>query len=320
MLTIRRAHESTRIEELSLEEVPDLLHTSETPLWFDLDSPTQAELDFLEKQLRIHHLTLEDIVNQNQRPKIESFEDYVYLAIHPLVRKDDLEIEPAEVDLLLGHNWLVMVHYGPIPGLVQNSQFNERLGLALARGADFLLYTIVDLIVDSCFPILDQIDDEIEALEERLLGKAALEDMNRLLTLKRSLVHIRRAVGPQREVFNQLTRRDFPFVRPEYTVYFRDVYDHLIRITEELDSLRDILSGAMEVHLSSISNQLNVTMKRLTAWGTIFVVITAIAGIYGMNFEYMPELKWRYGYLAIMTLMGGISIGLYFYFKKKDYF
>jgi magnesium transporter len=143
--------------------------------------------------------------------------------------------------------------------------------------------------------------------------------MNRLLTLKRSLVHIRRAVGPQREVFNQLTRHDFPFVRPECTVYFRDVYDHLIRITEELDSLRDLLSGALEVHLSSISNQLNVTMKRLTAWGTMFVIITAIAGIYGMNFQYMPELHWRYGYPAVVAGMAAISAGLYWYFKRKDY-
>lgn len=320
MLTIRRAREATRIEELSPETAADLLRAGKTPLWFDLDSPTQAELDFLEKLLRIHHLTLEDIVKQNQRAKIESFEDYVYLTIHPLIRKNDLEIEPAEADLLLGHNWLVMVHYGPISGLVENLQFNERLGLALARGADFLLYTIVDLIVDSCFPLLDQIDDEIDALEDKLLGQPDVEDMDRLLILKRSLVHIRRAVGPQREVFNQLTRRDFPFVRPEYTVYFRDVYDHLIRITEELDSLREILSGALEVHLSSISNQLNITMKRLTAWGTIFVIITAIAGIYGMNFDYMPELKWRYGYPIVMGLMALISIGLYFYFKRRDYF
>ncbi|MBI2986849.1 MAG: magnesium/cobalt transporter CorA [Deltaproteobacteria bacterium] len=319
MLTIRRAREPNQLEECAADLAPDLLRAKELHLWFDLDSPTQAELDFLEKQLRIHHLTLEDMVKQNQRPKIESFEDYIYLTIHPFFRKNNLEVEPAEVDLLLGHHWLAMVHYGPVPGLLENSRLNKRLGPALARGSDFLLYTIVDLIVDSCFPLLDQIDEEIDALEDKLLGQPDIRDMNRLLVLKRSLVHIRRAIAPQREVFNQLTRRDFSFVRPEHTVYFRDVYDHLIRITEELDSLRDILSGALEVHLSSISNQLNVTMKRLTAWGTIFVIITAIAGIYGMNFEYMPELTWRYGYLAIMALMGAISLGLYFYFKKKDY-
>jgi magnesium transporter len=319
VLTVRCARSATRIEELSLEAVPDLLGTADISFWFDLNSPTQAELDFLEKQLRIHHLTLEDIVKQNQRPKIESFEGYVYLAIHPLIRKDDLEIEPVEADLLLGRNWLVMVRYTPIPGLVEDPQFNERLGFALSRGVDFLLYTIVDLIVDSYFPILDEIDDEIDLLEDKLLEQASIEDMNRLLILKRSLVHVRRAVGPQREVFNQLTRHDSPFVRPEHVVYFRDVYDHLIRITEELDSLRDILSGALEVHLSSISNQLNLTMKRLTAWGTIFIIVTSIAGIYGMNFEHMPELKWQYGYPAIMILMAAISIGLYFYFKGKDY-
>jgi magnesium transporter len=123
-----------------------------------------------------------------------------------------------------------------------------------------------------------------------------------------------------REVFNQLTRHEFPFIRAENRVYFRDVYDHLLRITEELDSLRDILSSALEVHLASTSNQLNVTMKRLTAWGTIFVVITAIAGIYGMNFKFMPELEWRYGYYAAISGMVLISLVLYFYFNKKGYF
>jgi magnesium transporter len=320
MLAIRRAHETKRCEELSLEGALDLLRSGDVPLWLELDSPSQTELDFLETNLKIHHLTLEDIVKQNQRPKIEAFEDYIYLAIHPLVRKNDLEIEPAEVDLLLGPNWLVMVHYGPIPGLLENGRWDERLDAALHRGADFLLYTIVDLIVDSCFPILDAIDDEIDTLEDRVLGQTDLEDMDRLLALKRSLVRIRRAVGPQREVFNQLSRRDFPFVQPDTTVYFRDVYDHLIRITEELDSLRDLLSGALEVHLTSVSNQLNVIMKRLSAWATIFVVITAIAGIYGMNFDYMPELKWRYGYAAVIALMTAVSVGLFVYFKRKDYF
>jgi len=204
--------------------------------------------------------------------------------------------------------------------LIENFHVHERLANALDRGSDFLLYTLVDLVVDSYFPILDEIEDEIDSLEDRLLARAQSADMNRLLAFKRSLVQVRRAVGPQREVLNQLTRHEFPFVRPENLVYFRDVYDHLLRITEELDSLRDILSSALEVHLASTSNQLNVTMKRLTAWGTIFVVITAIAGIYGMNFRFMPELEWRYGYFADISGMVLISLALYFYFKKGGYF
>ncbi|MGH7833557.1 MAG: magnesium/cobalt transporter CorA [Candidatus Binatia bacterium] len=319
MLTIRRAAPKG-VEEVNRDAVPEVLARGDSTLWFHLDRPTDEELKFLETHLRIHHLTLEDIVKQNQRPKIESFEHYVYIALHPLRRQNKTHIEPTELDLVLGKNWLVSAHYGPLAGVIESEHLHERIVNALAVGADFLLYTVVDLVVDSYFPILDEIDDEIDALEERLLKSPRPGDMNRLLRLKRSLVHIRRAVGPQREVFNQLTRHDFPFVRPEYNVYFRDVYDHLIRITEELDSLRDLLSGALEIHLASMSNQLNITMKRLTAWGTIFVVITAIAGIYGMNFEFMPELEWRYGYFAVMGLMALISVGLFFYFKKKDYF
>jgi magnesium transporter len=319
MLTIRRASPKG-VEEVHRESVPEILASGDGTLWFHLDRPTPEELKFLGTLLRIHPLTLEDIVNQNQRPKIESFEPYVYIAIHPLLRKNKTRIEPSELDLLLGRNWLVSAHSGPLPGLIENGRLNERIANAVAVGADFLLYTMVDLVVDNYFPILDEIDDAIDELEDRLLRQARPEDINRLLSLKRSLVRIRRAVGPQREVFNQLTRHDFPFVRPDHNVYFRDVYDHLIRITEELDSLRDLLSGALEIHLAAMSNQLNVTMKRLTAWGTIFVVITAVAGIYGMNFKFMPELEWRYGYFAVMGLMALISVGLFFYFKKKDYF
>ena len=319
MVIVRRST-ANGLEEVSRDSVPELLQRSDNQLWLHFDQPTEEELSFLQKELKIHHLTLEDIVNQNQRPKIESFEDYVYIAVHPLVRKEKWQTEPSELDLLLGRRWIVSVHYGPLAPLIKNSHLHERIPPALIRGTDFLLYVLVDLVVDSYFPLLDDIEDEIDSLEDRLLARAKTADMNRLLRLKRSLVHIRRAVSPQREVFNQLTRHDFPFVRPENLVYFRDVYDHLIRITEELDSLRDILSGALEIHLASASNQLNVTMKRLTAWGTIFVVITAIAGIYGMNFKFMPELEWRYGYFVVMALMGLISLALYLYFKKKDYF
>ena len=318
MLTIRRSA-ANQLEEVSRDSASDLLTRADANLWFHFDAPTEEELRFLEEKFKIHHLTLEDIVHQNQRPKIEPFEDYVYMAIHPLLRKGKWQIKPSELDLLLGRHWIVSVHYGPLPGLIENSRLHERIPSALNRGPDFLLYTLVDLVVDSYFPILDEIEDDIDSLEDRLLARAVSKDMGRLLTLKRSLVHIRRAVSPQREVLNQLTRHDFPFVQPGNLVYFRDVYDHLIRITEELDSLRDILSGTLEIHLASVSNQLNVTVKRLTAWGTIFVVITAITGIYGMNFKFMPELDWRYGYFAVLCAIVLVSLGLFFYFKKRDY-
>ena len=316
-MLIIRCSRGDRLEEISREAATDLPSRRDANLWLHFDTPNEEELDFLKENFAIHHLTIEDIVNQNQRPKIEPFENYVYLAIHPLRREAKWEIEPSELDLLLGRGWIVSVHYGPLPGLIDNSQLHERIPAALGRGADFLLYTLVDLVVDSYFPIMDDIEDEIDTLEDRLLLRAHPGDMNRLLSLKRSIVHIRRAVTPQREVLNQLTRHDFPFVRPENLVYFRDVYDHLIRIAEELDSLRDILSSVLEIHLASTSNQLNATMKRLTAYGTIFVVITAIAGIYGMNFKFMPELEWRYGYFVVLGFMVTISLGLFFYFKKR---
>jgi magnesium transporter len=216
MLTIRRSTVNG-LENVRRDAVADLLPRADANLWFHFDAPTEEDLRFLQEDLKIHHLTLEDIVNQNQRPKIESFEDYVYIAIHPLMHRKKWQIEPSELDLLLGRHWIVSVHYGPLPGLIENS---ERLSSALSRGTDFLLYTLVDLLVDSYFPILDEIEDEIDSLEDRLLARAKSADMNRLLAFKRSLVHVRRAVWPQREVFNQLTRHEFPFIRPENLVYF----------------------------------------------------------------------------------------------------
>jgi magnesium transporter len=318
MLTVRRAT-AQGLEEIGRDAVRDHLQRGGGNVWFHCDAPNEEELGFLQGLLHIHPLTREDIVHQNQRPKIHSFDDYVYLAIHPLKRKDKWKVEPSELDILLGHGWVLSVHYGPLTGIIEKAHLHERIASALARGADFLVYTLADLLVDDYFPILDKMEDEIDSLEDRLLGRPRAKSVNELLALKRSLVHVRRAVAPQREVFNQFTRHDFPFVRPDNLVYFRDVYDHLLRIIEEVDTLRELLSGALEIYLAAISNQLNVTMKRLTAWGTIFIVIAAIAGIYGMNFKYMPELEWRYGYYAVLALMALISVILYFYFKRKDY-
>jgi magnesium transporter len=316
MLVVRRPRENG-VEEISRDAAIDLLKRGGTDIWLHFDTPTEEDLHFLQEAFKIHPLTIEDIVNQNQRPKIEPFEDYVYLAIHPLRRKARWTIAPTELDLLLGKAWIVSVHYGALPGLIENSRLHEKLAAGLGRGTDFLIYTFLDLVVDSYFPILDDVEDEVDALEEQLLTRASKVDISGVLRLKRSLVHVRRAVTPQRDVLNQLTHHDSPFVRPETVIYFRDVYDHLIRIADEIDSLRDILSSLLEIHLAAISNQLNITMKRLTAWGIILVTITAIASVYGMNFKFMPELEWRYGYFAALAGMALIASGLYAYFKKR---
>jgi magnesium transporter len=320
MLTAYRSLPGGGTAAIAADEVPALLADPHTAVWIDADSPSVEEVAFLERQFDIHHLTLEDVVKQNQRAKIETFEHYAYLVVHVPQRVDGTRIEPTEVDLLAGRNWFVIVHYGPVAALGGNHKQHERLLPALGRGVDFLLYTVVDLVVDAYFPVLDEIDELIGALEERLVERDSMVDMRELVALRRALVTIRRTLGPHREIFGQLAHRQLPFIRPEYAVYFRDVSDHLIRIVEELDTYRDILSGALEIHLAAVSNQLNAVMKRLTAWATILIVITTIAGIYGMNFHYMPELGWRYGYPWALGLMATISLGLYLYFRRRGYF
>src|SRR5438094_9337803 len=205
MHTVRR-FTTNGLEEVSRDSIPDLLRRSDAKLWFHFDAPTDEELRFLEEELKIHHLTLEDIVKQNQPPNIVSFGDYVYMAIHPLLCKKKWQTDPSELDLLLGRRWIVSVHYGPLPGLIENSQLHERIPPALRRGTDFLLYTLVDLVVDSYFPLLDDIEDEVDSLEDRLLKRARNEDMNRRLALQRSLAHLGRAGAPQRELFDRPPR------------------------------------------------------------------------------------------------------------------
>ncbi len=200
MLTIRHA-KADEVEEIDRDMALDLLRRGDSNLWFHFDAPNEDELQFLRDNLKIHDLTMEDVVHQNQRPKLDSFDDYVYLAIHPLQRKKNSRIDRSELDLLLGRNWIVSVHYGPLPGLIEDSHLQERIILALGRGPDFMLYIMLDLIVDSYFPLLDDIEEEIDTLEDRLLVRGSAIDIKRLLDLKRNLVRIRRAILPQREIF-----------------------------------------------------------------------------------------------------------------------
>lgn len=301
------------------QRLPSLLADSGATLWIEAQKPTPVELAELQRVLGLHPLTVEDLAKHNQRPKIEFYSNYHYLVLHLLEAASGRRTARREVDLVLGPNWLLSAHERPLPGLLGQPETERRLSEALPRGTDSLLYTIVDLIVDSYFPLLDRLSDEVDAIQDTLMKEPSAMDMRPLLLLRRSLVAVRRAVAPQRDIFSQLVRHDIPFIHREQTVYFQDVYDHHLRILDELDLLRDTISNVFEVFVGSISNQLNLVMKRLTAWGTIFIVLTLITGIFGMNFRYMPELEWRWGYPAVLGFMVAIAFGLYRYFKSRDY-
>ena len=186
-------------------------------------------------------------------------------------------------------------------------------------GADYLAYSLIDAIVDNYFAILEGIGERIEGLEEELVSNPKKETLHRIHELKREMIFLRKAVWPLREVISTLQRGDSPLIKNTTAIYLRDVYDHTIQVIDAIETSREMLSGMLDIYLSSISNRMNEIMKFLTIIGTIFIPLTFIVGIYGMNFEFMPELNWRYGYFAIMTFMFAIGIIMLFYFKKKKW-
>ena len=264
---------------------------------------------------------MEDILNTDQRPKVEDYKDYLYIVLKMLHNVKGTEIVTEQISLILHPNFVISFQEG-IEGDVF-SPVRERLRGAKGRirgmGADYLAYTLIDAIVDNYFAILEGIGERIEDLEEELVSHPKKETLHRIHELKREMIFLRKAVWPLREVISTLQRGDSPLIKNTTAIYLRDVYDHTIQVIDAIETSRDMLSGMLDIYLSSISNRMNEIMKFLTIIGTIFIPLTFIVGIYGMNFAFMPELKWRYGYFAVMAFMFAIGIIMLFYFKKKKW-
>jgi magnesium transporter len=256
------------------------LQKPECRLWVDLTAPSDISVDDVTQLLDLHPLIAEDIAERNQRAKFEEVEGAIHIVMFALAYGG--ELTSTEIDLVLTKTALLSVHEpGWDPFAVP--QLRGDPGSVLKRGPDFMLYTLADAIVDGYFPVLDKIGDDIDALQDRVMQTASDWTLQRLFALKRELVDLRRATSPAREIFNQLTNREIASIDPEHVVYFRDVYDHLIRVTDELDNYRDLVSGTVEIYLSTINNNLSTIMKRLTGVTVILAGIGAVAGIFGMS-------------------------------------
>jgi magnesium transporter len=266
--------------DTALARLPALLADPDTTVWVDLASPSPAQVDAAGAALGLHPLIVEDVLEGNQRAKIETTDGAVHLVLFALVHEQ--RFDAVEIDLVLGLGYLFTVH---------DARFDPRatihlrngLGPILARGPDHLLWAVSDSIVDGYFPFADALGDAIDAVQDEVIAKASPEALERLFELKRELIEVRRATGPTREVFNQLTNRDLPLIDPDELVYFRDVYDHVIRLTDEMDSYRELAAATLEVYLTQVNNNLSVIMKRLTGVTVILAGIGAVAGIFGMS-------------------------------------
>jgi len=262
------------------EDLAAALADPETRVWVDVTAPADAVLGDVTELLALHPLIAEDIAERNQRAKVEVIEDVLHLVMFWIAYAG--EVTSLEIDIVLDHRSLLTVHEpGWDPFALQ--QLHGDAGALLKRGPDFLLYALTDGIVDAYFPVMDAIEDEIDGLQDDVVRTPNTWVLERLFSLKRELIGLRRAISPSREIFNQLTNRDLPMVLPEHVIYFRDVYDHLIRVTDELDNDRELVAGTLEVYLSTINNNLSVIMKRLTGVTVIFAGIGAVAGIFGMS-------------------------------------
>ena len=304
-----------KIEELS--RISDLITDPSSILWLDGLDPSAEEMDLLAREFDFHPLAIDDYFTPHHRPKVDEYKGYFFLATHSIsFSAKTFDIKPLEIDLFVGRNYVVTLHKQSQPILKHVADTWLKNPEMIEPGIGMLLYDILDGLVDSYFPILDQIDAQLDKVEDNIFHKGAEASAERIFRLKRSLLVLRRIATPLRDVFNTLTRREQPLLSEQAIVYLRDIYDHTLRIVDTIDTYRDILSGALDSYLTVISNQLNSVMKTLTVAATILISMQVISGIYGMNFRYMPELHWRYGYLGAIGLMVVVSVGLLYYFKR----
>jgi magnesium transporter len=311
-----RADDSSRLAEL--------IKRPGAFVWMDVSDLDEPALHSLLEPLGFHPLAIEDASRPHQRPKIDEFDDYFFLVTHEVGydpdEKDDQRVQDHQIGVFIRSNLVVTVHSNSSHGLDALRGRCDSRNKVLHNGADFFLYNLLDVLVDGYFPILESLDDQIDDLEDRIVKAPRQDLLDEIFILKRSLIHLRKLAGPTREVLTMLTTRDFPAIRSEMMPYFRDVSDHLIRIYEILDSYRDLMSGALDAYLSNISNQLNLVMQRLTIVTVIFLPLTFVTGVFGMNFTVQPwEGKWDHGQVFWTVMVGMTLLGsaLAYWFHRK---
>jgi len=290
-------------------------------LWVDIEDPDSDILEeLLEGRFGFHELAAEDSLSPNTLPKYDAFPTYdffVFRAVNVNLREHGSQT--YKLSAFLGRDFLFTVHNGRMEAIDQICARLPEDKRILSNGPDYLLYEIVDLMVDAYFPLLEKVEECVDDLQDAIFLNAKPGHLDELLHLKRDVNVMRRQSLPQRELLNLMSRGDSPFIRKEHLIYFRDLYDHMFRISETIDSERDMMAGTMEAYLSVIANRTNEIMRVLTVLSTIMLPLTLIAGIYGMNFEHMPELHWLHGYPFALGLMAATTLTMLTWFWKKGW-
>jgi magnesium transporter len=308
-----------KLADIRKEDIHDYLNKPGCFVWVALKDATPEELTEMQGQFGLHELAVEDASHGHQRPKLEEYGDSLYAVVHTVEAAGD-ELKVGELSIFAGRNYVLSVRNRSEQGFTNVRNRTEREPHLLKLGSGFVLYALMDTVVDRYFPVLEGLEEELERLEERMFaGTPSRENIEALYGLKRKLTTLKHAAGPLQETIGKLYGGRVPAICAGTQDYFRDVYDHLLRINQSIDSLRDMLTTAISVNLSLVSIQENETVKRLAAYAALVAVPTMIAGVYGMNFDHMPELTWAWGYPFALGLMVVLDGYLFYRFRKAKW-
>lgn len=309
-------------EHFTAADLPELLKDESAVIWVDMESPTVDDEQILLDVFKFHPLTVEDCRENRHYPKIEEFDGYIYFIVHGVTA----DISPdrfntIELDGFLGPNYVITYHHAMFRSINNVKQLLRTTPIACQRGPAFLLHQILDQIVDFYLPVLDDFDDRIDRLEQDIfaLKRPNSEILTDIMALKRSVLRLRRISGKQMDILHRMSRGEFVLIPNDMRPFYRDVYDHLIRVVDLSESYRDLISGSLDAYLSVVSNRMNEIMKVLTIFSAIMLPLTFIAGVYGMNFDNMPELHSRYGYFAVIVVMLVVAVGMLMFFKRRGW-
>jgi len=296
--------------------------TTPTVTWINIDGLHEVQIiERLGSQFELHPLMLEDILHTEQRPKFEDFEKYMFFVMQMLRYNEEIQaVESEQISLVLGESYVITFQerVGDVFDTVRERIRNSK-GRIRKMGPDYLAHALIDAIVDSYFSILEKVGEKIESMEEQLVSDPTERTLQQIHTMKREMILLRRSVWPLREVISGVQRSESRLIQESTDVYLRDVYDHTIQIIDTIENFRDMVSGMLDIYLSGISNRMNAVMKVLTIIATIFIPLTFVAGVYGMNFEHMPELKWHWAYPAVWLVMIAIAAVMLVYFRRKKW-
>ena len=316
--------DETYMEEKEIKEIDEAIPSKEKRgiTWINIDGLQKINvIEEIGKHFNLHPLVLEDIVNTEQRPKMEDYTDYLFVVIKILqFSKEDREVKAEQVSLVLGSNWVVSFQenesdvFDPIRERLKTDK-----GRIRKMGADYIVYALIDAIVDNYFGVLEKVGENIEEIEDEIVANPSPATLQAIHGLKRQMILLRKSVWPLREVISRLERLESKLINQSTDIFLRDLYDHTIQVIDAIETFRDMLSGMLDIYMSSVSNRMNEVMKVLTIIATIFLPLTLVAGIYGMNFRVMPELQWEMGYPFALLIMLAVGITMLIYFKRRNW-